>query len=215
MINADRLYDSKSGKYKIISRSKNMATVKFVETGYQYEVFECNARVGKVRDPFFKRINGVGYVGVGNYKTSVSGNKSRSYTIWISMLNRCYSEKCQKRQPTYIGCKVCEEWHNYQNFAKWFNENHPKDGKAYQLDKDIIGNGKEYSPDNCVFVTCKENVQAKPSVKPVSVIDRDGNIYTAQSQNDLSKKIGVYQSSISNLVNGKLKETKGYKLCKI
>jgi hypothetical protein len=31
-----------------------------------------------------------------------------------------------------------------------------------QLDKDIKGNGKIYSPDTCVFVTRKENMRARP-----------------------------------------------------
>ena len=70
------------------------------------------------------------------------------------MLKRCYSKKCQKKQPAYKGCIVCEEWHNFQNFAKWYEENYyDVDGERMCLDKDIlVKHNKIYSPDTCIFV---------------------------------------------------------------
>ena len=45
---------------------------------------------------------------------------------------------------------VCEEWHNYQNFAEWFNKNYIS---GYELDKDLLSNNdKIYSPCTCVFI---------------------------------------------------------------
>jgi hypothetical protein len=70
------------------------------------------------------------------------------------MIKRCYSTKCLERDYTYKNCSVCEEWHNFQNFAKWYDENYyqvPRE--QMNLDKDILHKGnKIYSPDNCVFV---------------------------------------------------------------
>ena len=75
------------------------------------------------------------------------------------MLRRCYSDEFQKKQPAYIGCSVCEEWHNYQNFAKWYEENYYEvDGERMELDKDILVKGnKIYSPTTCVFVSQRIN----------------------------------------------------------
>ena len=70
------------------------------------------------------------------------------------MLRRCYSEDYKNKKPTYIGCEVYNEWLNFQNFAKWFEENYYEiEGETIALDKDIlVKNNKIYSPNTCVFV---------------------------------------------------------------
>ena len=72
------------------------------------------------------------------------------YQTWVSMLNRCYSEKYHQRQPTYRGCKVCDEWLIFSNFKRWMEQ---QDWEGKQLDKDLLVEGnKTYSPEFCVFV---------------------------------------------------------------
>jgi hypothetical protein len=72
------------------------------------------------------------------------------YLKWRNMLQRCYSPTEQKRNPTYIGCTVCEEWLLFSNFRSWMET---QDWEGKDLDKDIlfIGN-KVYSPEACVFI---------------------------------------------------------------
>lgn len=72
------------------------------------------------------------------------------YRCWVGMLMRCYCSKTQSRQPTYIGCQVCDEWKYFMAFKSWMET---QDWNDKELDKDLIGNGKLYSPDNCVFVS--------------------------------------------------------------
>ena len=76
------------------------------------------------------------------------------YLCWSRMLQRCYSSNIQSRQPTYAGCTVCVEWHSFMAFRAWMKT---QDWIGNQLDKDLIGNGKLYSPDNCVFVSSQLN----------------------------------------------------------
>jgi hypothetical protein len=59
-----------------------------------------------------------------------------------------------KKFNTYLDCSVCEEWHNYQSFCEWFDENYYTiEGENVALDKDILHKGnKIYSPENCCFV---------------------------------------------------------------
>ena len=76
------------------------------------------------------------------------------YECWRNMIHRCYNEKYLKKNPTYIDCVVCDEWKLYSNFKKWFLENYIKD---YQLDKDLLGDGKIYSPNTCCFVSKEIN----------------------------------------------------------
>ena len=75
---------------------------------------------------------------------------AKSYRVWKSMFNRCYSDKFHTNFPTYQDCEVCEEWYKYSNFKEWFDK-HYVDG--WQLDKDILVKGnKVYSPSTCCFV---------------------------------------------------------------
>lgn len=77
------------------------------------------------------------------------------YTKWTSMLSRCYSLKYQQKQPTYKDCTVCCEWLTFSNFYDWMKK---QDWKNKCLDKDLktLGN-KEYSPENCLFITSRIN----------------------------------------------------------
>ena len=88
----------------------------------------------------------------------VDGKKVKEYKLWQDMLERCFSEKYQTRQPTYKGCNVSDNFLNYSFFYDWchkqigFGKVDDK-GHIWQLDKDLllIGN-KIYSETTCVFV---------------------------------------------------------------
>lgn len=148
---------SKHGSKMIITRyeSYNNIDIYFPEYDWTfYGSYYQNFKSGSVKCPYEPRVYGVGYYGEGKYIIS-KNNKVLNYSqIWISMLSRCYGKKYLLRQPTYKDCTVCEEWHNFQNFAKWFEENYYKvNNERMCLDKDILIKGnKIYSPDTCVFV---------------------------------------------------------------
>lgn len=127
--------------------------VRFIETDTFVPATWGNFIKGKVKNPYEKTIYSVGYLGEGEYKAVLDGVKTIQYITWKSMIERCYSERSLKINPTYIGCTVTPEWHNFQNFAKWFQDNYYEiEGEIMNLDKDILINGnKIYSPDTCVF----------------------------------------------------------------
>ena len=70
------------------------------------------------------------------------------------MIHRCYDPYYINEHLTYIDCYVCEEWHNFQVFAKWFYENYYEiKNEKMNLDKDILIKGnKLYSPETCLIV---------------------------------------------------------------
>lgn len=73
------------------------------------------------------------------------------YQAWIDMLKRCYSDKCQKKRPTYAGCTVSDEWLTFSNFKNWMEK---QEWEGKHLDKDLLIDGnKIYSADTCVFVS--------------------------------------------------------------
>ena len=106
------------------------------------------------RDPYAPTVFGVGYHGVGIYAPSNNGVHTQASRMWKGMLNRCYNIKYLEKKPTYKGCEVCPEWHNFQNFAKWHEDNYYEiEGQEMHLDKDILTKGNRiYSPETCVFV---------------------------------------------------------------
>lgn len=72
------------------------------------------------------------------------------YLKWYNMMQRCYGNKYQAKYPTYIGCKVCDEWLTFSKFKAWMEK---QDWQSKELDKDLLVKGnKVYSPDTCVFV---------------------------------------------------------------
>jgi hypothetical protein len=111
-----------------------------------------NIEKGSIKNPYHKSVLNIGFIGEGDY-----GSKThfKIYTTWRNMLKRCYCEKEQLINPTYIECSVAEEWYNFQVFAEWFNRNYVAD---WYLDKDILIKGnKLYSPETCQFVPNEVN----------------------------------------------------------
>lgn len=82
------------------------------------------------------------------------------YGIWSGMCERCYNKNCHSyRWYGAKGVKICKEWRNdYNSFYYWAINNGWQ--KGLELDKDIKGSGKLYSPKYCMFVTHAENNEA-------------------------------------------------------
>ena len=147
-------------------------------------------------------VYGVGFMGEGPYKSKVNGKSTREYNIWHSMMDRCYNEKHSDRYPTYKDCTVCEEWHNFQTFCSWFDNNFREiPGEKMALDKDILIKGnKVYGPDTCVFVPKKINSlfvksDASRSDLPIGVQQvKSGKYQASVSINGKDKKLGRFNT---------------------
>ena len=109
---------------------------------------------GNIKCPYEPRVYGKGYLGEGKYKTTKNGKHTQCYKTWQHMLERCYDDKYKEKHPTYVDCEACNEWHNFQNFAKWYYENYYEiKNEKMCLDKDILNKkNKIYSPETCIFV---------------------------------------------------------------
>lgn len=109
---------------------------------------------GEVRNVYEKSVCGIGYIGDGIYKPWVNRKETPHYRAWNNMVQRCYNINHLEKSPTYNDCNVVESWHNFQNFAAWYDENYYEvDDEKMQLDKDILVKGnKVYSPETCIFV---------------------------------------------------------------
>lgn len=120
-----------------------------------------NFKKGRVKNPYHPNVYGVGFIGTGKYKSiGEDGKQTKAYKHWRHMLMRNYDPYILNKHPTYIDCYVCEEWHNFQNFCKWFYKNYYEvEGDRMCLDKDILCKGnKVYSPKTCIFVPQRINL---------------------------------------------------------
>ena len=92
---------------------------------------------------------------------------TRVYNIWQGMKKRCYNPKnAHYNRYGGRGIAVCEEWlHNFQVFYNWAMANGYRD----DLSIDRIDNDKDYSADNCRWVTCKENNNNTSSNKLICI----------------------------------------------
>lgn len=131
---------------------------------------------------------GVGYNSKGVHKTKINGTITIAYNKWRRMIERCYSAKCQTRNPTYIGCTVDKEWHDFQNFAEWFYCQDYSD-LNYQLDKDLLDHeSKVYSPKTCCLVPIELNAL---------LTSNDANRGELPQGASLHRGTGKYRSTIS------------------
>lgn len=138
----------------------NKVTVRFIEYPCLVKTRRGCLVSGVLRNPMYPSVLGKGYMGVGEY-----GSKDRKVVnLWNNMLGRAFDDKRHAVRSDYKGVTVCEEWLNFQNFAKWFYSQQfhnaiDDHGRSYHLDKDIIVKGnKIYSPENCCFVPNEINV---------------------------------------------------------
>lgn len=136
---------------------KSSYIIKF-DCGYTTTVKSSQIKYGKVRYPFHKTVYGVGFLG--EEKRSRTPLEIKCFKVWAGMIERGYSEKWKSRYPTYKEVYVCDEWHNFQNFYKWFMENYKESFMGgWQFDKDILIKGnKIYSPSTCCFVPAEINI---------------------------------------------------------
>lgn len=76
------------------------------------------------------------------------------YSIWHAMMQRCEQPNCHAYQDYGgRGIKVCEEWRDVREFAKWADENGFVPNKNLSIErKDVNGN---YEPDNCCWIDRK------------------------------------------------------------
>lgn len=123
-----------------------------------------------------KKVCGVG-INDADYlvQPTVNGKKIKCtiYTMWSSMILRCYDPKYSERFITYKNCSVDPIWHSFMNFRQWVLSQPSYIG--LDLDKDLLyTDNKIYSPDHCLLIphdvnTFLCNKRTNNSGKPIGV----------------------------------------------
>ena len=130
--------------------------------------------------------------------------KTKLYKVWHSMVSRCHNIKSQSYNLYgNRGIKVCNEWKNsIISFHNWALENGYKEG----LEIDRIDNDGNYEPNNCQWVSSKQNSRNRRQSK----LDKDkvDNIKEMLKnkikQKHIALKYNVDDSCISKINKGKI-----------
>ncbi len=197
-----------SGPYKVLYQAENvinkngdsirMIAIQFLITGTILIRPIYSVLKGNIKDPYYPRIFGVACLGMASEK-----DDPRAFTIWKSMIKRCYwSGDCQYHNYGGIGIKVCDRWLCFEYFLQdlpslpgysdWFNSTSQK----YHMDKDklqqnIPKNLRIYSPNTCCFISREENeilmYRENYTNKYIGVMQY-GNMYKASFYNNGIRK---------------------------
>jgi len=169
----------------------NDCTVKFEDGTILRNIQYHNIVLGGIKNNNRKSIFGVGYIGYGKYKASIKRKHTKCYSIWRGMLQRCYY-KYKEFNTSYNNVEVCEEWHNFQNFAQWFEENYIE---GWQLDKDLFStNQKIYSPITCCFIPNEINSLLKHQKTTTGTVKVKNKYKSQIGKNKKHYNIGTFNS---------------------
>lgn len=205
-VRAGDLFTGNDGVDAVVTNyinSLNVVIKHFDDYGSISVVTAANLRNGKFKSLYSPTVQNIGYIGVGEYSPYQDGERSKAYALWVGMIKRCYAASNHIRNPSYKGCTVHEDWHNFQNFAEWL-DNHECYDVNHQLDKDIISKGnKVYSSENCTLVPQEINkllitraAKRGEYLIGVSLVKSTGKFVAQMSANGSVERIGLFSTEI-------------------
>jgi len=136
------------------------------------------------------------------------------YRTWKNMKTRCYWPKHQYfKNYGGKGIRVCPEWINdFSAFREWAQNN----GYAEGMSIDRINSDKDYTPDNCQWISLPDNARkdriGKPGHKPTDEEkakmsdQRKGRKFIDRKSAPLS---GAHKANIANGLSKHWKAKKG------
>lgn len=106
-----KIYESKYEKCKVIIVNKDEKIgyyiAKFLdEFGAVCKFKLCHMKDGSFKNPYYKSVYSIGYVGQGLYSRK---SHLKEYKLWQHMMERCYDGIIGEKYPTYSACTTSDE----------------------------------------------------------------------------------------------------------
>ena len=162
-------------------RFTKLLVIKYLGRKGGHRMWLCQCDCGKekaIRESHLLSSNTKSCGCLRSQKHYIHGDASRNHTerlyaVWRGMRYRCRNPN-SKDYANYggRGICVCSEWDSYMNFKKWALTNGYHEG----LQIDRRNNDKGYSPENCRWVTCKDNQRSRRNNRIITI---DGKTQTA------------------------------------
>lgn len=169
----------------------NDCTIKFQDGTIVKNIKYHNIISRGIKNNNRKSVFGIGYIGYGVYKASIKSKHTKCYSIWRGMLQRCYYQY-KEFNTSYENVEVCDYWHNFQNFAKWFYENYVE---GWELDKDLLSIDKKiYSPSSCCFIPKEINCLIKKQKETTGTVKIKNKYKSQIGINKNHNHLGTFNS---------------------
>jgi hypothetical protein len=119
-------------------------------------------------------------------------NNQRIGKIFCDMKSRCYNTSDKTyRYYGAKGIKICQEWlNNPKEFEKWSMQN----GYTDNLTIDRVNSNKDYCPENCRWITLKDNAKYKSTTHLITV---NGITHTGR---EWSNVLGLGANTINSYI---------------
>lgn len=127
--------------------------------------------------------------GAALYKYGIKNN--RLYRIWLGMRRRCYDKNYEPSYKNYggRGIIVCDSWrYDFKEFRDWALAN----GYDDSLSIDRIDNDGNYEPDNCRWVSMKDQANNRSTNLYITI---NGYKYSLSEWSDIT---GIPRGVIRN-----------------
>lgn len=171
---------------------------------------------GKTKDIYYSSLTNKKYTSYICQIKKHNLSKHKLYSVYHNIKDRCYNPNCHAYKN--YGAKninICNEWlgkNGFINFYNWALNN----GYKENLTIDRIDANKDYSPENCRFVTLSENVASsnkssqhrKANKGRYYAISPNGDYYEFDNANKFGIEHNLKPSGIRDAANKRLKSYK-------
>ena len=137
-----------------------------------------------------------------NYKHG--GSYTKLYNVWKSLKKRCLNPYGDDYK--YYGGRgitICDEWLEFIPFRDWALSNDYKEG----LTIDRKENDGNYTPENCQWITNKENSRKRSWNKiNLEIANEIRNLYATNNytHKQLAEIYNVCRRTIEHIINNKI-----------